>query len=775
MKKGNAKPDASLLVDLICCLLGSLAFCSVLLPALGQEVRMGECLLFIAVDLSLIFLLSRRWWIAPLLIGAAAFFGFWAVYLFQLLKPITEYVRGFIDWYNAAYPYTLPYSENGSEFLVHLAFSFPVTLLLYIYIRRLPFLPVWVLLSGALLFWMYFSGTEGLLTIAAMLLIVLFVLIARTNARSIARKLGGTGKKPSSAMQVTALALAPLIVVFAFALGPKVEGAWQSKSLVHFVEDLRDVFSFYGEGSSGSGSFDLSYSGLAPNGFYLGGDIEPNNRPVLRVKTSDPILLAGAVYDAYDGRGWYDSGALGRFRFNSPLWRGRRREIFTIDKPSSNKAGIPYARISKSATLEIGTVVTFRSLFAGGKLEKLTLQHGDDSVVYFNNQGELYLPENPGTGISYTIRTRVFDRELPDFDENMRLLLEYAAESRDREYADILERCSYVSETVEPFVRDLVEEITAGCGSDYDKALAIENWIRDNCTYTKTPGVPPEGRDFVSAFLESREGYCTYYASAMTILARIAGLPARYVTGYGLKQADKRPDTTSYTATNATAHAWTQIYFYGVGWVDFDPPSWTSHELVERDAPVEKAKEPVKPITPPQLPEPELPEPELPEEPQGAGASAAPKKDRTGRILLIVLCCDVGLFLLFLLVRFILLFFRTESFYYRLTHKYPDNASRADVCYRQILRQLGFLGLEMTPSDTIGSFCRRADETLSGERVHERMQTVCEPVLLSRFAMRLPTDREIRRMCDFYIYLERVLRQKLGMKKYVLHRMILGR
>ena len=258
MKKRNEGFSSSLIVELLCCLLGSCAFCTALLPALGQEVSMTECMLFAAVDLSVIFLLSRRWWIAPALIAAVAILGFGAVWAFKLKDPILDYVNGFIDWYNDAYPYTLPYSENGSQFLVHLAFSFPVTLVLYVYFRRLAFLPVWILLSGALLVWLYYAGAESMLTVAALLLIVLFVLICRTNARSINRKLGGGEKIPVSAMLATAMVLAPLAVLFAFAFGPKEEGAWQSKSLVNFVEDLGDVFSFYGEGSSSGGSFDLS-------------------------------------------------------------------------------------------------------------------------------------------------------------------------------------------------------------------------------------------------------------------------------------------------------------------------------------------------------------------------------------------------------------------------------------------------------------------------------------------------------------------------------------
>ena len=776
MKKQKTGSGSSLIVELICCLLGGCAFCTALLPALGQEVGMTDCMLFVAVDLSVIFLLSRRWWIAPALIAAVALLGFGAVWAFKLKDPIRDYVNGFIEWYNAAYPYTLPYSENGSQFLVHLAFSFPVTLVLYVYFRRLSFLPVWILLSCGLLVWMTYSGAENMLTVAALLLIVLFVLICRTNARSINRKLGRGEKIPTSAMLVTAMVLAPLAVLFAFAFGPKEEGKWQSKALVNFVEDLGDVFSFYGEGSSSGGSFDLSYSGLSPNGFELGGNIEPNNRNVLRVKTDTPILLAGAVYDTYNGYGWYDGWGQGRFRFNSPLWKGKRREIFTIDKPSSNQAAGPYGKITRSALLDISMIVNFRSLFTGGKLERLSLQRADDSQVYFNTQGELYTLEFQDYALTYTIRTRVFDREQENFDWNMHVLLKYASASKDREYEDILARYTGLSDTIEPFAAELVEEITAGCEDDYDKALAIENWIRDNCTYTQTPGDAPGDRVFLSYFLETREGYCTYYATAMTLMARMAGLPARYVTGYGLKQADRVKDTTSYVATNATAHAWSQVYFYGVGWVDFDPTHWNFYELVAKDEPEpeEKPKPTAKPDVP-ELPEPEFPEPELPEPETDHEPLAPKKKDNTGKILLIILGCDLAAFLIFLLVRFILLFFRVENFYRRLNRKYPDNAARADVCYRQLLKQLGFLGLEMQPSDTIRSFCERADEALAGERARYPLETVCEPVVLSRFAGREPTDGEIRRMCDHYIFLERTLRKKLGIRSYILRRMVLGR
>ncbi len=776
MNGEKPKFDTSLIAELICCLLGGCALCSAILPGLGKEVSMMECLLFIAVDLSLIFLLTRRWWIAPALIAALALGGMGVSALLHLKEAVLDYIRGFIEWYSAAYPYTLPYSENGSRFLVHLAFSFPITLILYLYFRRFPFLPAWIAVSGGALVWMYFAKSPYFLGAAALLLIVTVVLLARTNAGSINRKLGLKGKLPATSMQWTALAIAPLAVLFSVAIGPKTDGAWKSRGLVNFIQDVQDVFTFYGEGSYGSGGFDLGYSGLAPNGFALGGDIEPDNRTIFRVKTSTPILLAGAVYDTYDGQGWYDSAALGRFRFTSPLWRGKRREAFSVDKPSSRKTAGLYSKVSRVVSLEVSMTVRHRSLFGNGKVEKVVLDFSDDSEVFFNSQGELYLTEVPDLAQKYTLRTRVYDRGKELFNDFMGQLIRMSAYTKDKEYEEIARLCCTVPDTVEPFVYELAQEITQYCSTDYDKALAIEAWLSENCTYTKNPGTPEKGRDFVSAFLEEREGYCTYYASAMTILARIVGLPARYVTGYGLKQEGTK-STEHFVATNATAHAWTQIYFYGVGWLDFDPSQWEFYAPVERDEPVVTEQKPEKTPEIPDLRMPDLPQPyELQEAPESAShPSNARKTDKTWTIVLIILGCDLGAFLIFLLVRFILLFFRAESFYRRLTRKYPDLRDRADVCYRRILKQLGFLGLEMEPSDTILSFCARVDGSLSPEKAHASMAEVCEPVLLSRFARRRPRDGDIRRMCDFCLWLEGELRRDMGIRRYILHRMILGK
>ena len=80
--------------------------------------------------------------------------------------------------------------------------------------------------------------------------------------------------------------------------------------------------------------------------------------------------------------------------------------------------------------------------------------------------------------------------------------------------------------------------------------------------------MPPTGRDFVSWFLlDERQGYCTSFATAMAVMARMVGLPARYIEGYAAV-----PDSDSVArVTQQQAHAWTEIYFAGFGWLPFDP------------------------------------------------------------------------------------------------------------------------------------------------------------------------------------------------------------
>jgi hypothetical protein len=157
--------------------------------------------------------------------------------------------------------------------------------------------------------------------------------------------------------------------------------------------------------------------------------------------------------------------------------------------------------------------------------------------------------------------------ELDALVEKIKLLFQLSrrAEAIEEEYTRL-------SGNIPERVRELASNLTAECKSDYEKVVLLESYLRNNYTYTLSASNVPEDKDFVDYFLfEDTKGYCTYYATAMTVLLRSLNIPARYVEGYVLPEDSN--DDQIFTITNRNAHAWVEVYFEGFGWLTFEPTS----------------------------------------------------------------------------------------------------------------------------------------------------------------------------------------------------------
>jgi hypothetical protein len=118
-------------------------------------------------------------------------------------------------------------------------------------------------------------------------------------------------------------------------------------------------------------------------------------------------------------------------------------------------------------------------------------------------------------------------------------------------------------------VPSLARDLTATEPTPYDRAEAIERYLR-SFPYTLNLPTPPQDRDITEYFLcELKKGYCDYYATAMVVLSRAAGIPARLVTGYVGGAFD--PDHNTYLVTADLAHSWVEVYFPEYGWIIFEP------------------------------------------------------------------------------------------------------------------------------------------------------------------------------------------------------------
>ena len=117
-------------------------------------------------------------------------------------------------------------------------------------------------------------------------------------------------------------------------------------------------------------------------------------------------------------------------------------------------------------------------------------------------------------------------------------------------------------------VRELAAEITRDAETHYDKVVAIERWLGE-LDYTREM-VSPGAHEPLEHFLfERQRGHCEYFASALAVLARAAGVPTRNVNGF---YGGEWNDFADFLAVRAgDAHSWVEVYFHGVGWVTFDP------------------------------------------------------------------------------------------------------------------------------------------------------------------------------------------------------------
>jgi transglutaminase-like putative cysteine protease/MFS family permease len=144
------------------------------------------------------------------------------------------------------------------------------------------------------------------------------------------------------------------------------------------------------------------------------------------------------------------------------------------------------------------------------------------------------------------------------------------------------------------------EEVMGGAATDWDKANALQAWLRsDEFDYsTTTPvddGYDGSGLAMTEQFLQARSGYCVHFASAFALMAESQGLPTRIVIGYAPE--DGRAGQPTAIPTNR-AHAWPEVYFRGVGWIAFEPTAGVAGAPDYTDPNAGAGTQPSEPATP---------------------------------------------------------------------------------------------------------------------------------------------------------------------------------
>ncbi|MBU7321094.1 transglutaminase-like domain-containing protein [Paenibacillus oleatilyticus] len=286
-------------------------------------------------------------------------------------------------------------------------------------------------------------------------------------------------------------------------------------------------------------------------------------------------------------------------------WRGEAKSFYTgqgwarVDDPPvqfvPNQATREEVRRPRSAAyslvrqeVRIASPSLNRQIFAGGEVKRVTSMQSAEGKpipnewVWKQDATDRYtVPALTDPLVTYEIEAWVLtDRTVP------------AADTGNGYAEDVRNRYLQLPASLPDRVRRLAEQLTAGLLTPYAKAEAIERYLREHYPYslegTRAAG---ENEDFVDRFLfEQKTGYCDHFSTAMAVLLRSAGVPARWVKGFApgeaVSQAAADGDERYFVQVRQKhAHSWVEAYFPSVGWVQFEPtPGFTLSGRAAADA-----------------------------------------------------------------------------------------------------------------------------------------------------------------------------------------------
>jgi transglutaminase-like putative cysteine protease len=134
----------------------------------------------------------------------------------------------------------------------------------------------------------------------------------------------------------------------------------------------------------------------------------------------------------------------------------------------------------------------------------------------------------------------------------------------------ITERYLQLPDTITRRTHRLARELTEPFDNPFDKTRAIEHYLRTELTYNeRIPAPPPDVEKVDYILFTAKEAYCDYYASAMIVMLRSVGVPARLAAGFA--QGSYNSELGLFHVINADAHSWVEVYFPRYGWIEFEP------------------------------------------------------------------------------------------------------------------------------------------------------------------------------------------------------------
>jgi hypothetical protein len=282
------------------------------------------------------------------------------------------------------------------------------------------------------------------------------------------------------------------------------------------------------------------------------GSIKEDPQIVMRVELPDQptgrkdrLYLRGLAYDHYNGRSW-SSGS-----------RHRRSLGLTADGTFAVRSGGSRTPLNLSEPVRqdilleaLDTSVLFAAPFA----EYLS---GEFTAVQADGMTGLHLPDPSSSRIRYSVISR--ERQIMT-EEQVASELDYSGSVRDR-FLQLPEDSNRVAE--------LARRVTDQAAIPFEKSSAVLQHLLSNYQYSLDADTTRSSHPIDDFLFTRKTGYCEHYATAMVLMLRSIGIPARLVTGFLATEWNEFGGY--YTVRQRDAHAWVEVYYPHSGWITMDP------------------------------------------------------------------------------------------------------------------------------------------------------------------------------------------------------------
>ena len=347
------------------------------------------------------------------------------------------------------------------------------------------------------------------------------------------------------------------------------------------------------------------------------GSIYPTTTQVLWVDSPTELYWKARTYSTYNGKGWLSEHTVTEPLGYAPEFtqsgvnRLRTEVTYTVTPLYSSKklfSGDQVLDVDRDVMIETQAPPVFRIdldlLRQGGSLPDYLKDVGDGLLLTLEARGTFVSDQDLALSLPPQFRMDNVEREAAravrvEFTEALPAISEVLSVTSPRgkfkigepyevtsaissagpeelrgassKYpAWVQERYLQLPLDLPQRVNDLAARVVGGVHTPYDKASAVEDYLRSNYPYNLRVDPPPFNADGVDHFLFTlREGYSEYFGSTMAVMLRTVGVPARLAVGY--TTGDEIGEEDLFSVTDSHSHAWVEVYFPDFGWIPFEP------------------------------------------------------------------------------------------------------------------------------------------------------------------------------------------------------------